>query len=287
MSSLLERVRRPEYTGENRCWPCTLTNGVLLAIVTGVLLLRGRRRTAAAVAVGGLSAIGLRGYLVPYTPSFAPRLVSKLPVDVFDHDSPDAPAGTLSDATGTQPQDDGEDDTELDGEDTPSEPDGEEVLAELTEAGAVQPNEDGEIELTPEFRSEWREEMAALRDLDLDELAAAASELTPSTVDVRPTGRDVTPGVVLEPRDGPPTHMRRAVAVPELAAASVLEGRVDESVALTAGRPLRSLLEQCPLCGEELLLTQAQCCGETIPLGQTPSEKLLCTSCNERLFTYT
>ncbi|PSQ28295.1 hypothetical protein BRD06_04070 [Halobacteriales archaeon QS_9_67_15] len=40
-SRLVDAVRRPEYTGANRCWPCTALNGVLLGV--------------AAVAVGTVS----------------------------------------------------------------------------------------------------------------------------------------------------------------------------------------------------------------------------------------
>ena len=33
----LDRVRQPEYVGENRCLPCTVTNLVIAAILTAAL----------------------------------------------------------------------------------------------------------------------------------------------------------------------------------------------------------------------------------------------------------
>lgn len=68
------RFRNPQYTGPNRCWPCTALN-------VGVVLLGGAALTAlgdAAVAlpavVVGLAVIWLRGYLVPGTPRFGRAL---------------------------------------------------------------------------------------------------------------------------------------------------------------------------------------------------------------------
>lgn len=68
------RVRAPQYTGPNRCWPCTALN-------VGIVLLGGAvLRTVAGVIVAlpaivvGLTAIWLRGYLVPGTPQIGRRL---------------------------------------------------------------------------------------------------------------------------------------------------------------------------------------------------------------------
>lgn len=70
--SLLERLRRPEHTGENRCLPCTVVNVVIAAVVSGAVAVVA---VPAAVAVFALSlvAIYLRGYLVPYTPTLTTR----------------------------------------------------------------------------------------------------------------------------------------------------------------------------------------------------------------------
>lgn len=273
MTRLLERIRRPEYTGENRCWPCTITNSVLLTIVVGVLALVGRRTAAAIVGAVGVVSLGLRGYVVPYTPRFAPSLAAVLPTEYPNSDEP----GSLSDSAHVEAAD------SESGTDSVS---GEDVLTTLLETGVVVP--DGEdLYLDAEFRDDWRQEMHDLREHDLEGLANIADQLTEPTTDARVSrgwGRSV---LVLEDTSGGVTTLRRGIAVAELAAARALESTVDDAaVRRAAGRPLRSLLEACPLCDGPLEVTQSSCCGEVTPVGATPSEKLYCPDCNVRLFTF-
>jgi len=70
--SVLDRLRQPEYTGDDRCLPCTVLN-VAVAVVVSALL--GRRQRALGILVLGVSlaAIYLRGYLVPGTPELTDR----------------------------------------------------------------------------------------------------------------------------------------------------------------------------------------------------------------------
>ena len=69
----LDRLRRPEYTGENRCLPCTAVNVAIAAVgaaaVTGV----GGPVPGAVWFGAALAAIWLRGYLVPGTPELTKR----------------------------------------------------------------------------------------------------------------------------------------------------------------------------------------------------------------------
>jgi len=66
------RVRRPEYTGPNRCLPCTAVN---LALAAGATAVVAAVSLPAALAVGAVSLalIYLRGYLVPGTPELTKR----------------------------------------------------------------------------------------------------------------------------------------------------------------------------------------------------------------------
>ncbi|ELZ41133.1 hypothetical protein C471_06548 [Halorubrum saccharovorum DSM 1137] len=89
----VEALADPEHTGENRCLPCTLVNALGVAVVAGLLSRRRRSLGLLAAALGG-AAIWLRGYVVPGTPRFAPRLVAPLPIDV----GPDHRAGIDSDS---------------------------------------------------------------------------------------------------------------------------------------------------------------------------------------------
>lgn len=81
-SRFLDRLSRPEYTGRNRCIPCTVVNialaTVISAVVAGLVGLGGGRfRIASLLAIAiflpSLAWIYLRGYLVPYTPTLTKR----------------------------------------------------------------------------------------------------------------------------------------------------------------------------------------------------------------------
>lgn len=125
--STLDRLRQPEYTGENRCIPCTVVN-VVIALVASALVAVASLSvagSAAGLAVAvvafalSLAAIYLRGYLVPGTPEltqqFLPgrvlRAFGKDPVaeriDDEVVDDPDEAAGSVAaesdDDTGDEP----------------------------------------------------------------------------------------------------------------------------------------------------------------------------------------
>ena len=68
----LDRVRQPEYTGENRCVPCTVANLAIAAVLTAGLAFASVPG-AAVFAVFAVGSIWLRGYLVPKTPELTKR----------------------------------------------------------------------------------------------------------------------------------------------------------------------------------------------------------------------
>lgn len=83
LSTVGDRLRQPEYTGENRCIPCTVVN-LCLAVVAAVAV------TVALGPVGGvvvlvaaLGAIYFRGYLVPGTPTFTVRYFPAWLLELF------------------------------------------------------------------------------------------------------------------------------------------------------------------------------------------------------------
>ena len=71
-SSLVSRFRQDEYTGEQRCWPCTLVNVVIAIVLAGILAV-GWMPLGIAVLLASLAVIYLRGYLVPGTPALTRR----------------------------------------------------------------------------------------------------------------------------------------------------------------------------------------------------------------------
>ena len=79
----LDRLRRPEYTGANRCLPCTAVNvciAVGAALAAGGLVGPG---LGAGVFVASLAAIWLRGYLVPGTPELTKRYLPERVLALF------------------------------------------------------------------------------------------------------------------------------------------------------------------------------------------------------------
>jgi hypothetical protein len=71
-SALVDRLRQPEHTGENRCRPCTVVNVAIAAAISGVLALLAVEVGVVAFVVSVL-VIYLRGYLVPYTPTLTTK----------------------------------------------------------------------------------------------------------------------------------------------------------------------------------------------------------------------
>ncbi|WP_306056758.1 hypothetical protein [Natronococcus wangiae] len=82
---VLSGLRNPEYTGENRCVPCTVVN-VLIAAAVSVLVGRRSRRGGVITFAGSFAAIALRGYLVPGTPTLTKRhLPDRILAQFDDH----------------------------------------------------------------------------------------------------------------------------------------------------------------------------------------------------------
>ncbi|QZA88520.1 hypothetical protein K0C01_12175 [Salinarchaeum sp. IM2453] len=67
MERVINWIRQPEYTGENRCYPCTIVN-------TGIAFVLGGLAATVSLTLGGIIlglsflAIYARGYLIPGTP---------------------------------------------------------------------------------------------------------------------------------------------------------------------------------------------------------------------------
>lgn len=290
MRSLFDRLRNPTYTGERRCWPCTVLNAILLFLACVGVARRRSREIATLLGIGGAAAIALRGYLVPYTPRFAPRLAARLPGDPFDaaHRTRTArpPRTTTDGETPDAPEASGS----LGGE--ADEETGERVLSALLERGVVVA-ESETIYLDEEFRAAWRAEVRSLRDRDDDYLATTLEAAAPEGLvaeAVEPL--DEVWFVVSDGSDDPAREqwLTRSVAVADAAAARALADRTDLSPDLRAQAtgPLRTFLESCPVCDGPVEETTAmECCGG--PGGaraDAPDEVLACADCGVRLYTF-
>jgi len=165
-SEIVERVRQPEYTGRNRCMPCTAVNLVLVAFLAGggavaVSVLSRPVAPLVGLVLFGLFAatIYLRGYLVPGTPRLTKIYFSDRVLRWFEKEPPattgaHAGAHTAGDAsTGGDV-------------DLPAGPEGElDVERALERAGVVTEceNED-DLCLEAEFAAAWRERIGTMRD---------------------------------------------------------------------------------------------------------------------------
>jgi hypothetical protein len=264
--SLLDSIRRPSYTGDRRCWPCTVVNVALLVVVAAAVTVASFP-LAVVVAAVGLALVYLRGYVVPGTPEFAPRLVSRLGLSTFFEHVPDGGDVRQSDELSEAAS-------------------GEDVLFALFEAGVLEEDAEGALFLSDAFWSAWDAEMASLREGGDDELAAAVAEAAPFEA----TAVDEYDGIGVTGQNQS-IWLSRAHAVADAAAVRTMaEFDVPEPVRAPATTPLRMFLERCPLCGGETEETARKlgCCGPgTMGAFDTPeSEVLACTDCGEVLYVF-
>lgn len=263
------RLRQPEYTGENRCLPCTGANlaiAAVLGLVAGAAVTAATRPAFGAAAGGGLVLAGaaliyLRGYLVPGTPTFTRRYFPDWLLAVFDKADP-----------------------------APSSIDVEETLV----AAGVLHDEVADLVLEPRFAAAWAERMddvdaerGGLSDADANRLdaveLAALTDLDPDTLDIQRYGEAVVATLDAE-RIG--RWESRAAFVADVAAARELDDWVPRwrSIPLAARSELlgalRLFLECCPDCDAALTLDHdvvRSCCRERDVIAVS------CSGCGSRL----
>lgn len=295
MQASLSALRRPAHTGENRCWPCTVANlAVLAAVSIGLGIVAPP--AAGVVAVLGAAVIWLRGYLVPYTPRFAPQIAARLPGDPF-HVEGNGPGTGRNGGSDPPPSADGvssiadADANAADESGDQSPGDGEAVLSTLIEAGVVDAD-GGDVTLDGDVEARWQAEMASLREVPPEDLAAATLAVAPAAADVDVVRQGGRTYVVLS--DGSDdvaaeSWLRRPAAIAETAAARALadagvpvDQRADGADALTL------FLETCPGCnGDVVERLSGGCCG---PPQRGPDgnalRALVCEECTVQFATF-
>ncbi|WP_181686012.1 hypothetical protein [Halorhabdus salina] len=263
---LLERLREPAYTGENRCLPCTVVNAILVGVATAWLYRRDRTLASLAVATIGAGLIYIRGYVVPYTPTFAPRLIEAAPIpsSIF-HDGRTTPGPAESTSLGDVADDGGA------------------VLDELAAADVVMV-EDETVQLTDAVDSSWHEEMDRLAVLSDGELANEIERTIPHVDDAEPLEVDDQLWFVLGTND---EYLSKLVAISELGGYRALDSFLDDSLRLAGARSLRMFLTVCPVCGSEIVpSTEANCCGAYADSGVPPKDLRICPECEQRVFEF-
>lgn len=254
----LDRVRQPEYTGENRCLPCTAANVVIAAVVSavvGVLF----PPAGAVVFLGSLALVYLRGYLVPGTPELTKRYFPDWLLAAFDK----RPEGS------------------------PIEP-GETVDVErvLMEAGVLRERADvDDLEVDPAFEARWFEEVERAREDDAGR--AALADLL--GVDAGDLSFQEFGDAFVASQNGVQVGRweSRAAFIADVAAARALADELDGWTSTTPSQRsqllngLRLFLEECPSCGGPVDFGQEvveSCCRSVDVVAVT------CDACEARLF---
>lgn len=277
---VLNQLRQPQYTGENRCTPCTVVNSVI-AVIAAVAIgaaLTPLGSTAAVLVTGSAtvafaSVIYLRGYLVPATPWLTRTYLPDWLLRRFEHRDDSIAADGTEQAAADTPNAD-------------SATEGVDVERFLLEAGAVTECDDADdLCLTDGFRTAWREQVkqvrgteatrtdiAAVLDVDPDQLSVEEyEEASLARVEGRRVGH----------------WESHAALLADTAAANVLQGWHGTWSSLgihSRGRVLSGLrlfLERCPSCDGPVTLDQSvveSCCRSLDVLAVT------CQECGARVF---
>ncbi|WP_380680373.1 hypothetical protein [Salinigranum sp. GCM10025319] len=252
----IRRLRQPEYTGDNRCLPCTAVNLVLAVFASVVLSVVLTPVVGVLAFAVSLAAIYLRGYLVPGTPELTKRYFPDWFLAWFDKE-PDRRADF-----GDRQADFGNRQADL-SVDPDEESDAEDVLLSLD---AVEPcaGED-DLCLTDAFAEAWYGEISRLRDEDARR-RALIDLFEVDSVTVKTTGGRVS---VLDGRTRLARWPSEGALLADLAADRVLDARAAGWSDLEHRRRfgvltgLRVFLEECPLCGGRVELgenTVESCC---------------------------
>lgn len=261
VSDIVDRLHQPEYTGENRCPPCTLVNLTLGAIGSGIIARWNRR--AGLVSLGtSLGLIYLRGYLVPGTPTLTKRYLPDHILRHFDK----APTSTQHDHNTPTAESDHYDETTTE----PEAPTDLEAL--LTQNEVLEPcATPDDVCLTPQFRSTWRTEIEALRDGPVLQRHHLADmwDLSVDNVDITEHPESIT---VTENDTVVTSYRSRASLLADVAADTALNPHISHWTALSPHQrsqflqSLRVFLTECPVCEGPLtedIETRDSCCRST------------------------
>ncbi|MFC7228735.1 hypothetical protein N0B31_15095 [Salinirubellus salinus] len=249
--SPLARLRQPNYTGENRCLPCTVVNLVLVAVVAAAAGLFAPL-AGLTVATLGAGAVWLRGYVVPGTPELTKRYLSSRVLAWF----------------GKAPT-------------TPTEPPEGDPVEKLVALGVL---EDDETALAPAFERRWHDTSAGIA-ADPDQLRATAGAVLSVDADAVAVDRSSGGGVTLTVNDGwTGSWPSRGALAADLATERLLADRgfaeLDRLDRTDLAARVRGLTERCPVCDSPTDVTDdtvESCCGSAEVVA------VACTGCGTRM----
>ncbi|ELY97861.1 hypothetical protein [Natrialba asiatica] len=263
---ILDQVHNPEYTGENRCIPCTVVNLVIAGALTVAVAIAS---PIAAVAVFVLSvvAIGLRGYLVPGTPTLTKQYFPDWLLAKFDK-APEPGGSTLeTDAAETGA------DARSHAAGEPIEPEQwfleHELVVPCTRAADDSEQEQEDLCLADDLETTWQEAIDEIQNGERASQVAAFLETEPASVSIDQPD-DATSPVRARVEDRVAAQWESdAALVADLASSRALATQVPEWDQLSLeqrsqlANGLRAFVEQCPGCNGTISLdeeTVESCC---------------------------
>ncbi|RLM88327.1 hypothetical protein D3D02_12205 [Halobellus sp. Atlit-38R] len=256
------RWRQPEYTGANRCLPCTVVN-VAIAGILAIGLASIRLSLGIALLVVGVAAIYFRGYLIPGTPTLTKRYLPDSVLGLFDaHEAP-APLGA--------------------GKQDPG--DIERFLVDLDVLERCQGGED--LCLMPAFRESWDAQMARQSVGDSepgDQLLFEGLGVDRAEIETKRQPNAfvaVADSVTIGRWESESAYRADVAADAVLHARSAAWEELDYETRLEVLGALRLWLDQCPDCDGAVTLdeeTVESCCRSFEVVAAT------CDDCGTRLF---
>lgn len=262
ITSILERLHQPEYTGENRCIPCTVVN-VVIAVATSVLISLVAPPIGLITFVSFAGIIYLRGYLIPGTPTLTKRYFPDRMLRWFDKPTSEAAYAAHNKSEG-----------EIDAEGV------------LLAIGAIEEcTDEPDLCLSPEFSEVWNSHSKQLQETgDVEDILGAVLDMNVNHVSVNDRA---TSFVVYADRRQVGQWESHAAFIADMAAEQTLreythgwsEFPADEKSVILAS--LRVFVEQCPTCGGSVQIQEEiveSCCRSREVIASA------CQECGARLF---
>lgn len=251
--STVELLRQPEYTGENRCIPCTMVN-VSIAVVASALVALVFPALGVGLFIVSLVVIYLHGYLVPGTPTLTRQYFPDHVLRWFGK----APTASVI-----------ETEVEIEPEQV------------LLDAGAAEPCQDGtDLCLSSEFQTAWREQMEPGEPDDLAAaLGASVDDITFDEVGKATVA--YVDGTVVGQWGSQAAASADSAAAPELADRYADWERLNPAERARVLMSLRIFIEQCPQCDGAVQIEEEvveSCCRSYDVLASA------CQSCGDQLF---
>jgi hypothetical protein len=249
---VIESLRRPEYTGKNRCRTCTVVNLLIVGMIAVVLSAVSHVLFGIVAFVGGVIGIYLRGYLIPGTPTFTKHYFPPWLLRAFGKDPLEGQLDVHKPTTTTKND------------------------VEPLIAAGVTTDETDKRTATSEFRSEWRDRIETVRDrgLEADDVRSAFDANSATNY-----------GSLAFDLDGSRTVRwdTEAALVADVVASDLLQERVEEWSSFDTDQRqsvllgLRLCLDVCPVCDSKTQTIEDRidpCCQEPHQI-----ERLQCPNC--------